>query len=84
MPRARNGEQRRTKTDDRSTEKSVIFDPNICHELFRFNMLSHKQSLPPFPRIGHPGMPIAPRSRRRGACDMTSWWSREQLRLVTS
>jgi hypothetical protein len=40
-------EQRRTKTHDRCPQKSVIFDPNICHGLNGINRLSHTNTHPP-------------------------------------
>jgi hypothetical protein len=44
-------EQHRTKTDDRSTGKSVIFNPNICHQFNGFNMLSHTHTHPQTLRV---------------------------------
>src|ERR1039457_5899862 len=35
-----------TKTHDLSTEKSVISDPNICHQLNGINTLSHTHTHP--------------------------------------
>jgi hypothetical protein len=39
--------KRRTKNHDRCAERSVIFDPNICHGLNGINMLSHTYTHPP-------------------------------------
>jgi hypothetical protein len=50
MPLGSNGERRTNndeRNDDRCCQTSVIFDPNICHELFRFNKLSRTHTHPP-------------------------------------
>src|ERR1039457_309587 len=38
--------------DDRCPRKSVICDPNICHQLCGFNTLSHSHTHPPFCGFG--------------------------------
>src|ERR1039457_6116200 len=61
MPLGRNHERctnnDRTKTHDRSPRKSVIFDPNICHQLNGINKLSATHTHPPFRR----SRPLQPR-----------------------
>ena len=43
-----------TGNHDRSPQKSVIFDPNICHGQNGINGLSHTRALPPLPEHERP------------------------------